>query len=125
MNTLQLRLVGFAVNIYQHIQGKKNDPILAVIADQLLRSSTSIGANYSEAQAASSFRDFHNKVRIALKELNETQFWLKFLMESGIDFADIKALFAESEELIRILSTICKKTDPAHKPQRLPPFFLS
>ncbi len=80
-----------------------------------MRSASSAGANYSEAQAASSNRDFHNKVRIALKEMQETQFWLCFLKDCKAEVQNVDKLFQESEELTRILSTICKKTDPADK----------
>jgi four helix bundle protein len=116
MNTLQQRLVTFSVMIFEQIQGIKRDPLLGDIANQLLRSATSAGANYSEAQAASSSKDFHNKIRIALKEMKETQYWISFLQASKVEITDVKSLFQESDELIRILSTICKKTDPANKP---------
>lgn len=115
MNTLQKRLVAFAVKVFDQLQAIKRDPLLGDIANQLLRSATSAGANYSEAQAASSYRDFHNKIRIALKEMKETHYWISFLRESKVDLIDAKTLLQESDELIRILSTICKKTDPANK----------
>jgi four helix bundle protein len=75
-----------------------------------------VGANYSEAQSGSSFRDFHNKVRIALKELKETQYWISFLGATGAQVANLQALATEVEELIRIMSTISKKTDPNRTP---------
>lgn len=116
MNSLQQRLVRFSVMVYELLQGIKKDPLLGDIANQLMRSSTSAGANYSEAQAASSSRDFHNKIRIALKEMKETQYWISFLKESNSDIGNLSKILQESEELIRILSTICKKTDPTTYP---------
>ena len=115
MNTLQLRLIRFSVDVYQLTQDYKNEPILTDLLNQLLRSASSVGANYSEAQAASSTRDFHNKIRIALKELKETQYWLFILREGENHVIKVQNLAQESEELIRILSTICKKTDPSKK----------
>ncbi|MFH0761367.1 MAG: four helix bundle protein [Bacteroidota bacterium] len=115
MNTLQIRLVRFSVTVYQQIQGIKNDPLLSGIASQLVRSATSTGANYSEAQSASSGKDFHNKVRIALKELKESQYWICFLSESNVKVEHLQEMYRESEELVKILSTICKKTDPQSK----------
>jgi len=115
MNTLQIRLIRFSVTVYQQMQGIKNDSLLSGIASQLVRSATSTGANYSEAQSASSGKDFHNKVRIALKELKESQYWICFLRESNAQVEQLQEMYRESEELVRILSTICKKTDPQIK----------
>jgi four helix bundle protein len=112
MNSLQNRLVTFSATVYESIQLIKDDPLLRHVAAQLLRSATSVGANYSEAQSGSSYRDFHCKVRIALKELQETQYWLSFLSTSGAKISNLQALSSEVEELIRIMSTISKKTDP-------------
>ena len=111
MNALQQRMVSFSVKVLDGLQGIKKDPLLGDIAIQLMRSASSTGANYSEAQSASSYRDFHNKVRIALKEMKESQYWLNFLKESRANVRDLPALVQESEELVRILSTISKKTD--------------
>jgi len=116
MNSLQQRLVQFSLNVYEQLQSFKNDPLLGPVSIQLMRSATSTGANYSEAQSASSYRDFHNKVRIALKEMQETQYWICFLKNANINTREMQTLFQESEEIIRILSTISKKTDPVRKP---------
>ena len=118
MNSLQQRFVAFSVLILRQVQGIKNDPLMRDIASQLVRSATSTGANYSEAQSASSYRDFHNKIRIALKELKETQYWLHLLRETNPEIINLPESLRESEELIRILSTICKKTDPQRPPNR-------
>jgi four helix bundle protein len=111
MNSLQLRLIRFSISVYEHVRSITNDSLLSGIAGQLVRSSTSAGANYSEAQAASSRKDFHNKIRISLKEMKETQYWLTFLKEAQAAAAPLDSILKESEELTRILSTICKKTD--------------
>ena len=112
MNSLQARLVAFSATLFKSMQTVKNDPLLGPVAIQLLRSSTSVGANYSETQSGSSYRDFHSKVRIALKELRETQYWISFLGAAGVKIENFQDLSNEVEELICIMSTISKKTDP-------------
>ena len=77
----------------------------ANFADQLFRSSTSVAANYAEATQAESRKDFVHKLKIALKELNESRTWLKIIAEAGyVGKSSLAALIAESEELTRIMS---------------------
>ncbi|MFA5816304.1 MAG: four helix bundle protein [Bacteroidales bacterium] len=83
----------------------------------MIRSGTSAGANYSEAQSANSMRDFHNKIRIALKEMKETNYWLGFLLHMKPNNQRIINLDKESVELMKILDTISKKTDPNRIPK--------
>ena len=74
-------------------------------ADQLFRSSTSVAANYAEATQAESRKDFVHKLKVALKELNESRTWLKILAEADyVGKASLVDLISESEELSRILS---------------------
>jgi four helix bundle protein len=80
------------------------------IIDQLIRSGTSIGANYREANEAESRKDFKNKIKIARSEAKETQYWLKLLKSSdSLDEALIEHLIKESLELTLILSSIYSK----------------
>ena len=74
------------------------------IANQIVRSGTSIGANIREAQRAVSIKDFINKMSIALKEADETKFWFE-LINSKIYPID-EALFYKVEELIKLLVSI-------------------
>ena len=81
------------------------------IADQLIRSGTSVGANMQEADAASSKRDFINKVNISKKEIQETNYWLKIidgakLINNENNMLELGQLLAESEELKRIIGAI-------------------
>jgi four helix bundle protein len=77
-----------------------------VIADQLLRSATSIGANIVEAQAASSKRDFINFLNHALKSCNETKFWLALAKDIAQQETEhIHALLKEAEEMGKILGS--------------------
>ncbi len=77
-----------------------------VLSNQLLRSGTSIGANICEAQSAVSRKDFCNKMMIALKEANETHYWLKLINESNYSIDNIQGLIQECEEIIKILRSI-------------------
>ena len=75
-----------------------------VINDQLLRSSTSIGANLTEARASSSRLEYKKYYEIALKSANESQYWLELLRESKlIDSSDINKLLSEVVERARML----------------------
>lgn len=77
-----------------------------VIADQLLRAATSIGANIIEAQAASSRKDFANFLRYSLKSGKETLFWLALAKELDTELNnDIQKLERETNELVKILSS--------------------
>lgn len=82
-----------------------------VLAKQLLRSGTSIGAQLKESEHAQSKSDFLHKVNIALKEANETEYWLELLKISGY-MSENKhiALLHDISELIKILSAIVKTT---------------
>jgi four helix bundle protein len=75
------------------------------IAGQILRSSTSCGANYEEACGAESRADFVHKMQIVLKELRETRYWLRLSAKSFPDFAEhLQTHLKEADELIRIFS---------------------
>ncbi len=77
-----------------------------VIADQLLRAVTSVGANIIEAQAASSRKDFVNFLNHALKSGNETKFWLVLSGDLGTQITkEAKALLKETDELVKILGS--------------------
>ena len=71
------RLVVLAVTVVKIVDGLPDTPAGKHVAGQLLRSGTSPGANYDEARGAESRRDFLHKVGIALKELQETRYWLR------------------------------------------------
>ncbi len=80
-----------------------------VIGKQLLRSGTSVGAHYREAQRAKSNADFISKIEGGLQELDETTYWLELLEESGIVTPKrLKPLHVETNELIAIFVTIVK-----------------
>jgi four helix bundle protein len=81
-----------------------------VIGKQVLRSGTSVGAQYREAQRAKSDADFINKVEGSLQELDETAYWLELLQESGMFSTEkLTPLLKETDELTAIFVTIVKK----------------
>lgn len=81
-----------------------------VLSKQLLRSSTSIGANVQEALAAVSKKDFLNKMSIASKEARETKYWLRLLEKSQFVQKDYAQYLSEIDEISRILTSIVKTT---------------
>lgn len=79
------------------------------LADQILRSGTSIGANISESVDAVSKKDFRNKLSIALKECAETKYWLEIIHETAIiDDVLFNSLYNDCSEIYAILSSIVK-----------------
>ena len=78
---------------------------------QIVRSGTSIGANISEGQFAQSKADFLTKMTIALKEANETRYWIKRLFAYGsLNDNEYESILKDNEEIINILTTITRTT---------------
>ena len=88
-----------------------------VISKQLLRSSTSIGANVFEASAAITKRDFAHKMSIASKEARETYYWLKLLKDSHLSNYDLSTHIKDVRSIIFILTAIVKTTQRRIKQQ--------
>lgn len=94
------------VKLYQFLTNVKKE---FVLSKQILRSGTSIGANINEANCAQSRADFYSKMYIAYKESAETQYWLDLLLGGGcIDDPQYDSIFADCNELTRMLSSITK-----------------
>ena len=88
--------------------------------NQLVDAAMSIGANLGEARGAQSKADFHAKIRISLKEARESHFWLRLLVGSqSIPAERVAPLIQEANEIVAILTTIAKKTNPKN-PQQAP-----
>lgn len=95
------------LKLYQYMQEKNG----YVLSKQLLRSSTSIGANITEGQYAQSVPDFLAKMSIAKKEAAESLYWIRLLMESDLVPKErLAALHDDCEELVKMLVSICKTT---------------
>ncbi|MCH7640766.1 four helix bundle protein [Patescibacteria group bacterium] len=104
---LEERTAKFGEDIIGICKGLKQDAITRPIISQLVRSSTSIGANYMEANAASSRRDFGNKIFICKKEAQETKHWLRMLTKCLPEKKEeISKLWKECQELTLIFQKI-------------------
>ena len=94
------------IRLYNYLVEKKKEYVLS---KQILRSGTSIGANLSESVCAISKNDFLSKIYIALKESNETQYWLDLLKESGlISSKQYEDLYNDCNEITKILNATTK-----------------
>ena len=102
----------FALRIVKLYKLLKNERKEYVMSNQLLKSGTSIGANNSEACNAISRQDFRSKSYIALKEARESLYWIELLKRNNyIDERQYTSIYADCEELVKILVSRCKKLD--------------
>lgn len=109
-NDLLGRTFDFGVRCLKLLRTLPNSSEYQIIKHQLGKSSTSVGANYEEAQAGSSKADFKNKVRISLKEIRESNYWIRIL--KALDEnpnEELIFLEKESNELKAIFATIINK----------------
>ncbi len=108
-NVISEKTVDFAVRIvkfYKYLCDEKKEYVLS---KQILRSGTSIGANVRESKNAQSKADFINKLNIALKEADETQYWLEILVKSDfIKEEQVERLNEDLKEIIAILVSSIK-----------------
>lgn len=112
---LEDRTVNFGIDIIRFCKKIKQDLTTKPVISQMIRSGTSVGANYCEANNASSKKDFRNKIFICKKESQETKYWLRILSD-GLDESQketARILWRECQELTmifqKIVSTIDKK----------------
>ncbi len=111
-NDLCERLFNFSVDVLNLLKKLDKSETSRLFRYQLGKSSTSSGANYEESQSGISRADFINKVRIALKEMRESNYWLRLLDSINEDVklnVSINELVKESEELKKILGSIVNK----------------
>jgi four helix bundle protein len=87
-----------------------------ILSKQIVRSCTSIGANIEEAEAAQSRKDFISKMSIASKEARETNYWLRLIRDTKLlKYTKIKKLINDSEEIVKIITSIVKTTQKNSK----------
>jgi four helix bundle protein len=113
---LEVRTKQFALDLIDLVErlpiGRAGD----VVGRQLLRSGTSIGANYREANRAESKNDFIHKVSISTKEAAETEFWLEIVTESEhLETLGSAEVLSESRELLAILTSIGRNSKNSSK----------
>jgi four helix bundle protein len=110
---LEQRTTTFSINLLETCKKLPKSNLTDPIINQLIRSGTSIGANYQEANGASSKKDFINKIYICKKEAKETQYWINLLektLENEQAKNQFKTLFIEATELGKIFSAILTKS---------------
>ena len=101
------------VNLYKYLTNEKKEYVLS---KQLLRSGTSIGANISEAEMGQSKSDFNAKMYIALKEANETLYWLKLLYKTDyLTEQEFESINNDIKEIIALLMSITKSVKMSSK----------
>ena len=111
--TIQERTENFAIRVikaYCELTKRPFDDAGKVLSKQFLRSGTSIGANCSEAKYAQSNKDFINKYSIALKEANETLYWIRIMIKSElVSKSRFQKMIEENERIIKILTASINK----------------
>jgi len=111
MVDLKIRTKDFALQIIQLYGKLPNNNIAQILGKQMLRSGTSVGANFREAVRARSKEEFIAKTNLSLQELEETEYWLELISESSqIKIPEINTMIKETNELIAIFVTIIKNT---------------
>jgi four helix bundle protein len=105
------RTFQFAVRVIRFVRTFPGAVEARAVGDQLIRAGTSVGSNMEEADAAESRRDFIHKAGIARKEARESRYWARICVATEIgDRREAESLIAESEQLIRILSSIIRRS---------------
>jgi len=106
-NVVLTKSYAFAVRIVKLSKWLAGEKKAYQLADQVLRSGTSIGANLEEAVGGQTRRDFVAKCSVAYKEARETHYWLRLLRDTDhLDEKQAVSLLADCEELLRLLTTI-------------------
>ena len=108
---LKPRTKAFALRVIRmYSELPKGDAVAQVLGRQVLRSGTSVGANYREASRARSKAEFIAKIGDCLKEIEESEYWLELLVDSGcVPAANMADLLNENRQLIAIFTTIHKR----------------
>lgn len=107
---LQERTAVFGERIIDLVRSIKSNPINSPLVNQIVRSATSIGANYMEADAADSKKDFRFKIALCKKESKETMHWLRMVSKAVPEkVEECRLLWKEVHELVLIFSSIIKK----------------
>ncbi|MSQ46975.1 MAG: four helix bundle protein [Deltaproteobacteria bacterium] len=120
---LDERLLDYGARVIKLVEALPRTLVGRRIGDQLLRSATSVGANYEEAQGAESKGDFVHKLQIALKEMRESHYWLRLLINARpLPSERLTDLLDEATQLRAMLSkavATAKGKDKSTKPESL------
>lgn len=113
---LEMRTKRFALQVIRFVSNLPKSKAADVLSYQVLKSATSIGANYREANRSESKADFIHKVALVEKEAAETQYWLELMEQAGIGENDTcKYLLQEASELLAIFTAIGKTTKARYR----------
>jgi len=112
-NIIAEKTLNFAVRIVKLQKYLAVEKSEYTLSKQLLRCGTSIGANVAEAQRGQSTPDFAAKMCVALKEANETEYWLHLLYRTDyLTQVQYESILTDLQEILRLLTSICKKPTP-------------
>lgn len=115
-NVVAIKSYAFAIRVvklYKHLSQEKKE---FVLSKQMLRSGTSIGALIKEAEHAQSKADFLNKMNVALKEANETEYWLMLMKDTGyLSETEFQSIKNDCSEILKLLISIVKSTKTSLK----------
>jgi four helix bundle protein len=104
-NDLEERMLDYGARVIRLVEALPKSVAGRRIGDQLLRSGTSVGANFEEAQAAESKEDFAHKLQVSLKEARESTYWLRLIARSKLVKPEqVDSLIDESQQIRAILS---------------------
>ena len=118
-NAIEAKSFDFAIRIVKLYQYLTNEKKEFVLSKQLLRSGTSIGANVAEAERAQSQADFYSKMSIALKEANETDYWLRLLYKTDyLTENEYNSINKNINEIIALLVSITKTVKSSLETER-------
>ncbi|EKE07500.1 MAG: hypothetical protein ACD_18C00065G0002 [uncultured bacterium] len=108
---LEERTLEFSKRVAKMSKALEKSEINDIYIKQIIRSATSVGANYREANEKLSKKDFLHRIKIARKECKETSYWIELIIDNNQKLSKrIKPLLEESVELRKILSTIIDKS---------------
>lgn len=110
---LEQRTIDFSIKLLVFLKKCPQNNITIPLINQCLRSGTSVGANYREANGASSKKDFQNKIYICKKESKETMYWLELIgkcLEDDKLLVECRSLWSESKEFTLIFSKIASNS---------------
>jgi len=106
--SIERRLRKFAVATFKFLDGLPKSNSSRIIAYQLGKSASSVGANYHEANRSESRDDFCHKLSISLKEASESNYWLEILSEMYQGDQELSELYNECQEILRLLQSITR-----------------
>ena len=108
---LEDRCGRFGESVIKLCKELRNDDINRPLINQIIRSATSIGANYMEANEAASTKYFRNKIKISQKEANETKHWVRMIAAANPEKRALgRIIWQEAHELTLIFATISRNT---------------